>query len=225
MVELRVINGGKRNEEEHRCFALQLFSASTVVDNFCGRDRVKFNWIYIERERPVASYDKLICGYKCIDKRVRPYFEQHIRELFTKEEVEALKTYLTKTHPMHAASFEVCEEALPASDAFIPMPFSGIPATRGRGYFLPFETDEGYDLPFKAAAFYDLKNCPASKIIPQASREKGVAFLTQALKDLGLEGRVDAARLEATVEAIYAGQGLYVERESNRACDCEAEKV
>jgi len=222
MVELKIINGGKQKEEEHACLTVKLFSASSVVDSFCGRDGVRFNWFYMGREKPVAPYERLICGYKCLDKRVRPYFEDHMKELFTKDELEALNGYLLKSHALPGATFETSEEALPASGVFIPMPFSGVPIGEGRGIYHPPE-DERSDLPFKVAAYFDLRKCPPSKTIPDGSKKRGITFLMEALKALGLEGGISTTQLESTVEALYTGHGFHVQQESSRSPDQEAD--
>jgi hypothetical protein len=222
MVELRVINGGKLKEEEFSCLTVKLFSASSVVNNFRGHDGVKFNWFYVGRENPVAPYDRLICGYKCIDKRVRPYFEEHMNELFTEDELEALKAYLLKS-PFQGGTLEACEEALPASNLFIPMPFfSGVPIGEGRGLYHPPE--EEHSLPFKVAAYFDLRNCPASSTLTDDSKQNGINFLAEALSILGLRAGVSTIELESTVENLYASHGFHVQQESNRACDTKTEE-
>ena len=93
MVKLRLIQGGKedREPETHR---IRLFSAYSLVDNFRGHDRVRLNWIHLQRRIPPASYGRLIEGYAQINERVRIFFEDYVKELFTEQEIDLLSGYL-----------------------------------------------------------------------------------------------------------------------------------
>jgi hypothetical protein len=207
MVQLRVINGGK-SKVGHCHPSVRLFSAHSLVDNFQGSDGVRLNWVCLERENPVAPYETLIEGYNDLDERVRSYFEEFIRELFTEDEIRLLEAYLVETV---GPELHIQEEPLPASSIFIPMPFRQVCFGKGRGFHNLFGEAQ-YDLPFKAGAYYDLRNCPPSVALQPTTREMGLAYLQQALKFLGLESQTLNVPLENTVEALFNEMGLYVEK-------------
>ncbi len=211
MVQLRVIKGGK-TEGNCECSNVRLFSAYSLVDNYQGRDSVRFNWIYLEREAPVASYEQLIGDYKCIDERVRPYFEEYVKELFTEEEIEMLRSYLFESK---GAVLQVNEEPVPAMSVFVPMPYQGMPPGSGRGFYYLSENKQ-CELPFRAAAYFDLRNCPASIALQHESKKSGCIFLQQALHQMGLSDHMSKEQLERAVEAIYDSHGLFVERGKTR---------
>lgn len=207
MVQLRVINGGKsRGESCHP--DVRLFSAYSLVDNYQGCDGVRLNWVCLERENPVAPYEGLIEGYKNLDERVRPYFEEFIRELFTEDEIQSLENYLMENY---SSDLHIHEETLPASSIFIPMPFRQACFGKGRGFHYLFE-DAHYDLPFKVGAYFDLRNCPPSIALQPTMKAKGLAYLEEAMRHLGLDCRFPESALEDTVESLFNRMGLYVEQ-------------
>jgi hypothetical protein len=211
MVKLKVIKGGKSNEKT--CVSqVKLFSAHTIIDNYHGRDGVKFNWIYLDRQKPVAPFERIIENYKQLDERVRPYFEQYINELFTQEEVETLKKFLTEKLE---ANIYINEEPLPSSGIFVPMPFKGIPAAKGRGFYYPSQNGHS-NLPFSVCAYFDLKNCPPSLCLQQEAREKSILYLQKAIAALGLECKAGAEQLHATVDELYDQCGLFVDQGKTR---------
>ncbi|MFP5212689.1 MAG: hypothetical protein ACLGPL_04850 [Acidobacteriota bacterium] len=207
MVKLRVIKGGKSGGES--CVT-RLYSAYSIVDNYQGRDGVRFNWIYLDRKRPVAPYEGLIQNYGGVEPRVRPFFETYINELFTAEEVERLGRFVTEHLGGH---FEANEEPVPAPSLFLPMPFQQAPVGVGRGFYYLSDI-ESYDLPFKVCGFFDVRSCAPSVVMQRDARERAVVFLEKALRILNFGSERD--RLEAAVEAIYDNYGLHVEQGKTR---------
>jgi hypothetical protein len=211
MVQLRLINGGKLKEQP-ASFNVRLFSAYSIVDNYCGRDRVRFNWIYLDRQCSVAPYEGLINGYKNIDERIRPCFEAHIDELFTEDEVEALESFLTESL---GTNLHKTEEALPSSSLFVPMPYRDVPTGIGRGFY-HFPDVDCSMLPFKVCAYFDLRNCPPSIALQRDARENGMDFLKEALDALGLAGKVTPQEHDEALDLIYDRWGLFVQRGKTR---------
>jgi hypothetical protein len=206
MLKLRVIKGGKHRSPSAP--KMRLFSAYSVVDNFQGHDCVKLNWIFLDRKFPVAGFDKLIDCYGQIDERMRSYFEEYVKELFTEDEIEALGRYVKDNLRVDV---QAAEEPMPISCVFVPMPYKEIKPGGSRGFYhlSPGERDE---LPFKACAYYDLSKSPPSVFIESEARERGVAFLKESLQSLGLEIELEDGVLRSIVEKVYDGSGLIVEK-------------
>jgi hypothetical protein len=206
MVKLRIINGGKESNESTE--KIRLFSAYSVIDNFQGHDCVRLNWIHLERKFPIARYDRLIDGYDKIDERMRFYFEEYVKELFSKDEVELLRAYVNASFKTEL--YEV-EETVPVSCIFVPMPYREIKPGGSRGFYQPVQNG-GPALPFKTSGYYDLSKCPSSISIQCSTMEKGIAFLRESLKNLGIDADGYEPLLKGTVESIYDEFGFFVDR-------------
>lgn len=205
MVKLSVIQGGKGgNGREDR--QPRLFSAYSMVDDFKGYDRVRLNWIYLERQAPSWPYGKLIDGYAQIGEQVRHFFEQYVKELFTEEEIEMLRVHLKAGF---GSNFTVNEEQLPVQSVFIPMPYRQIKPGGPRGFFKPAgETKVG--LPFDFCGYFDFSRCPPSLLLQSEAERNGVDFLRQSLLELGIDPTAYELRLKAAVERAYDEKGLLV---------------
>ncbi len=211
MVYLKVINGGKTRNDECRT-EVKLFSAVSIVNNFQGRDNVRLNWICTGRNGSDTIHDKMIAGRCSANETIAPYLMEHMRELFTEDEIQYLKDYLLNAHGME---IEAREEDMAAFDVFMPMPYGNIPAGKDRGFYhLP--EDKRWTMPFSVSAFYDLCKCPVSLSLHEETKEKCGLYLLEALKSLGLEGHVGVDQVQAAVEMLYDKHGLYVRQGKNR---------
>jgi hypothetical protein len=204
-----VIKGGKYTEEPVLS-KVKLFSAYSLVDNYCGRDGVRLNWIYMGRKKPAVPFQAAIEDYSGIDEGMRPYFEDYVNELFTEEEVLSLQDFSSRNLEV---SLQLKEVKLPVPGVFIPMPFNGIPAGEGRGFYHPREQEN--ELPFQVCAYFDLRSCPASVCMQKEPREHGVAYLREAIKALGLNAELNMEQLSAAVESLYNRFGLQVQLGKN----------
>lgn len=210
MIKLRVIEGGKdRREVSHKT---RLFSVYSLLDNFRGHDCVRLNWIYLDRKFPIGRYEKLIDGYKQIDERMRSYFEEYVNELFTEEEVENLRRYVTGTIGVEV---HAVEQELPVSCIFVPMPYRNLKPGGPRGFFNPVPGEKS-EIPFKTCGYYDLSKCPPSVAISPDVLEKGIAFLKDALDRMGIDETACRCPLREVVEQAYDDAGFFVDRGKTR---------
>lgn len=207
MVCLKVIKGGKDSKKE-----IKLLSGYSIIDNFNGRDGVRLNWIHVGRKRPPAPYRRLISNYDSVDKRLVPYFEECVKELFTTDEAKALETYLKENHGILV---KINEESLPVSGLFIPLPYKEIPPASGRGFY-DLSAEKGYNLPFKVWAYYDLRNCIPSLALQKDLKEKGVLYLELALEALNCLSGIGRDELGKLVESIYDKHGLFAQQGKTR---------
>jgi len=153
---------------------MRLFSAWSIVNNFIGYDEVVFNWFYAEREKHLAAYKELIANYHHLDEVIKPYMEDYVNELFTEEEIKALRAYLSKRSPAgrhfrckghyqtQQIELFVAEMPLPIREPARDKNIILRNATHSGGlqdkYI--FSNEDGYDLPFKVYAYHDLRDCP-----------------------------------------------------------------
>jgi hypothetical protein len=206
VAKLQMIKGGKYTEEPLPS-AVKLFSAYSLVDNYRGRDGVRLNWIYMGRKKPVVPFQALIEDHSGIDEGMRPYFEDYVKELFTEEEIRLLKDFVSNRLEINLEPKEV---TLPIASLFIPMPFNGISAGEGRGFYHPREVEN--ELSFQVCAYFDFRNCPPSVCMQKEPREHGVTYLREAIKALGLKADLNVEQLSAAVESLYNELGLHVEQ-------------
>ena len=153
---------------------MKLYSAWSIVDNCRGYDKVMFNWIRADRRRPLAPYKQLIDDYKHLDCLFKPYMENYVDELFTGEEINALRDYLWKRsptdthfrcsnhHKSQQIDLHVADLALPIGEPIKDenVILRGAFHTGGWKEGYGFSNEEGYDLPFKAWAYVDFQDCP-----------------------------------------------------------------
>lgn len=211
MVKLKVIKGGK--PQPPACIPeVRLCSAYSLVDNFHGHDGVKLNWIYLNRTKPVGAFEHLINNYRRTDKTVRTFLEHYVMELFTSEEAEKLRSYLLQTQDIE---LHIHEESLPVSGGPMPMPYRQAPLGTGRGFYHLPEPDRRL-LPFEVCAYYDVSACPPSIEIQRELKERGAAYLEEAVRLLGLPLSSSRGQIEAVVEALYDRHGFYVGSGGNR---------
>jgi hypothetical protein len=210
-VKLRLIRGGKEGVAQEN-LKLRLFSAYSLVDDFKGYDRVRLNWICLERRSPAGPYSKLIEGYAQIGDQVRPFFEQYVKELFSEDEVGLLGSYLKGSL---GAGFVSNEELVPIPSVFIPRPFRQIKPGGPMGFFKPAACG-GQCLPFDFCGYYDLSRCPPSLRVQPEAAEKGVEFLRESLRELGIDPEGYEPLLKSAVEKVYDERGLMVEQGKTR---------
>ncbi len=209
MVKFRVIKGRKENRHP-QAERVRLFSAWSVVDNFLGHDKVKLNWIRMDRKSPVAGFETLIEGYEQTDSRMRCYFEEYVNELLTENEIELLRgTVLASL----GRPIEIVEESVPISSMFMPMPFRALKPGENRGFF-KLVGDPKSELSFNFRGYYDLTKSPSSIIIPAAALENGSHFLENALRKLGINAGEQS--IGDAVKKVYDETGLFVEKGKNR---------
>ncbi len=153
---------------------MRLFSAWSIVENVDGYDGVTFNWVYAGRKKPLGPYNELIADYHNLDRVIRPYMEGYVDELFTEEEIKALRAYLSKRSP--AGRHFRCKghyqtQQMELFVAEMPLPI--MEPARDKNIILRnathsgglqdsyiFSNEDGYDLPFKVYAYFDLQDCP-----------------------------------------------------------------
>lgn len=210
MIKLRVIDGGK--ERRGVVSETKLFSAYSLIDNFRGYDCVRLNWVYLGRKFPVGRFEKLIDGYKQIDERMRSYFEEYVNELFTEEEVEKLRGFVSAAV---GVDVHAVEQELPISCIFVPMPYRNLKAGGPRGFFDP-AVPEGSKMPFRTCGYFDLSKCPPSVSMSPDTLENGIAFLKDVLDRLGIEARACRCSLREVIENSYDESGFFVDKGKNR---------
>jgi hypothetical protein len=210
-VKLRLIRGGKEGQAPENQ-KIRLFSAYSMVDDFKGYDRVRLNWVCLERRSPLAPYSRLIEGYAQIGEQVRPFFEQYAKELFTEDEIGLLGSHLQGGL---GVGFTANEELIPLPSVFIPRPFRQIKPGGPMGFFKP--AGGGVQgLPFDFCGYYDLSRCPPSLVVQPEAVEKGVEFLRESLRELGIDPAGYEPLLKPAVEKVYDERGLMVDRGKNR---------
>jgi len=207
--KLRLIRGGK-GKKGPESPKIRLFSASSIVDDFKGYDRVRLNWICLKRKFPLGPYSSLIEGYAQIGEQVRPFFEQYVKELFTEEEIALLKNNL---RGVYGTGFTVNEEPVPIPSVFIPRPFRQIKPGGPLGFFKPAVEGEQ---PFDFCGYYDLSRCPPSLLIQNEVADRGVEFLRECLRELGIDPVGFEPLLRSAVEKVYNERGLMVDRGKTR---------
>jgi hypothetical protein len=124
----------------------ELFRVSTVVPEYDGCRDVHFEWFRTE-PRPGFPYWLVIDGY---DDDART--EGAIDELFTREEADALKSYLD-TYP---GLTTIARADLPYPNNIIGQ---GARAVGGGDDFYSLHRADGYPLAFKVAGYFNLRGC------------------------------------------------------------------
>lgn len=178
--KLELIDGGKCRKRR------VLFRAYSSIDNWHGRDRVRFNWFYLDRQHPVLPYPYLIVDYGRLSDHEKKAAERCVRELFTRREIEALSSYLWTTHKSELYTKEVALPAPPevcvpcmapsvelaamavgedGPSDFLAFPY-GLDDEEG---FYRLSEEEGYTLSFDVWAQYSLKGCPSAQEIHRES--------------------------------------------------------
>ena len=127
---------------------VELFSAHSIADEYCGYNDVKFNWFNTDRTTPVAPYESLIEGYEPTNGL--SYAEGCVNELFTKHEVELLRVFLKRSHnsELHVKAVD-----LPISSRVAG--YSAMAVGGGTDFYMLDQTP-GYDLPFRVHGYFDL---------------------------------------------------------------------
>jgi hypothetical protein len=206
MKRFRVISGGKsrRNTPEIPTPCLyRAHSTGTFVKGDSVFEEVVFHWYCLERDNPPVAYSDAIAGYEQMDAELRRPFERFVDRHFTEAEVSALGIYLTKRYHLEIQSKRVL---LPVKDrAFLFEEGSDVIYE-----FLELSERQDYPLPFKVWGYFTLQG---RKALP--SFEKGIEFVEEVLKQLGLALRVDRDRLKIILKSIYTASGLAVKHHGN----------
>ncbi len=184
---------------------MKLYRAWSRVNNYRGRDQVRFNWFCENRAKPVAPYDELIKNYDPTDRDAIEE-QRTVNEYFTAQEIDELKRYLEKYHNTQLVFEEI---VVPVERGLMPlrsMPLGGLRD------FYKLSSEDDYNLKIPVWAFFTLEGCPQTKDVLRGTAEEanGVLFLQRALKDLDLPGDFEKEYLEDIVRAIFHQEGLYV---------------
>lgn len=127
------------------------------------RTEVCVHWFHDQREAPAIPYSKAIPGWDDMHtseepSERNPEYAQRLRayvdQLFTREEVNAIKDYFLQAKTLETVIEEV---EVPVTDYEIP--FRTIPPAPegGDGYgFIELCGIDGYPLPFKVCGFFDV---------------------------------------------------------------------
>ena len=132
-----------------------IFSVNSLVRNFHYQgkyyEEVKISWFVLERKEPLVPYAAAIQDYTQLNEKERAFPEEYVNEQFSKEEAEALKTYLDR-QPTTTTRIEAIE--LP-----VMVNLSGCQRlTVGSGSdFLQLHKGKSYSLPFKVAGYFSVR--------------------------------------------------------------------
>ena len=154
MTLLKIINGGR--EKSHIPGGKLFLVQSNVSAVAC------FHWFIFERPAPIAPYDKLIEDYYSLDEEKKMYAQEHVDEFFTEEELEALRSYLSR----YNISLAVKKAAIPLpkeqQEDILPMKEIMYRVEYMASYMLS-EIHDDYDLPFEGCGAIDLRHLFLSK--------------------------------------------------------------
>jgi hypothetical protein len=158
----KITNGVSKPIKASNAVKPKLFSAYSIIDDFCGHGRVKVHWFYCDRIRPIIPYELLIQNYQPGDA----YTENCINEFFTEYEIDLLREYLWE---FHGDKLYPCKVSLPIFEKSAPFSAIGTSSTinfdpkTGEAHF---ETtadyyelfhEEEYTLPFRVEGYFDLE--------------------------------------------------------------------
>ncbi|MGE5415147.1 MAG: hypothetical protein ACM3UZ_00010 [Acidobacteriota bacterium] len=186
---------------------LRLYRAWSVVNNFRGRDQVRFNWFCKSRKQPVGLYADLIRNYDPASGDAE-YDQMSINEYFGAAEIEQLRRYLRLKHHVELYTEEV---ELPAEAGL--MPIGILPTDSLRDYY-SLDEEEGYNLTISVSAFYSLEGSPETRDYFKGTPEEqyGVIYIRKAMDAMGYRITLDQAQLEDVVRAIFHQYGMWVSK-------------
>jgi len=183
---------------------VRLFRLTSIVNNFPHRgktyDGVEIRWFVVYRENPIVSYEKPLNGYLKNQDNLLHISEENVRELFTEEEANAFKEYLSKEHR------EECD--IREADLLTEInPWGYGDKTLGHreGFYRLYQED-GYDLPFVVWGYYDVSHAKDVSWLMH-----GVESIETVLDKFGLTV-TDVEALKTIIEEMK-NQGLLVKRE------------
>lgn len=132
-----------------------LFHVYSVVNSFPYQsvyyDNLKISWFMVGREEPQVPFEEVIVNYSKLSFSAKVHPENFIKELFTREEAELLKSYLNSAEKV-TATIEACR--LPVSEHA-----SGhhdFPPAPGMDFFI-LSDKENYNLPFRVEGVFNTK--------------------------------------------------------------------
>jgi hypothetical protein len=132
-----------------------LYHVYSVVNNFPYRsvyyDNLKISWFMVGREEPQVPFEEGIANYSKLSVSARVHPENFIKELFTRDEAELLKSYLDSTEKL-SATIEVCR--LPVSEHA--KGHRDFPPAPGMDFFI-LSDRENYNLPFRVEGVFNTK--------------------------------------------------------------------
>lgn len=130
-------------------------------------DSLTFTWFVHDRcGRPGAAYDKLIEGYKIIPSERRIYAECTLGELFTRDEADALTTYLERFPSFE----ELVEITLPLAEPAFPLDLIPLVCGATTHAFFNLGAEKDYDLGFDVVGLYDLMRHEPKYQLPAGRR-------------------------------------------------------
>jgi hypothetical protein len=131
---------------------VKLYSVTTIVKRFSGRDNIPFYWFVPDRfGEPSRPYAELIADYDP-QNEYRTHAEDAIDELFTADEAEQLVSYLNRQHG-DAGTTEINEVMLPIAGNVAN--YGAFPTGAGIDFYMLHREPE-YSLPFKVSGYFDL---------------------------------------------------------------------
>ena len=161
---------------------------------------VTFHWFRVGREEPIASYERVILGYKSLTEEARARVEATVDEFFTEEEFHLLRDYLRqrngtdlRTTVLTAPVSAVRPDGGSKAGALRPFALCPENPAEGSGWYR-LADEEGYSLPFTVWGYYaglspnavvqpspiagetaatqDAATAPVAAVAPAASGEK-----------------------------------------------------
>lgn len=134
----------------------KLFHVVSAVYNFHYKntyyDNLRIDWFVVDRETPQLPFEEVILNYSELSPIESVHPENFIKECFTGEEAELLKSHLIFTEKMQAV-IRAC--SLPVNkDA---SGYRSSPPPAGTD-FIVLHKREGYNLPFKVEGIFNTKS-------------------------------------------------------------------
>ncbi|MBF0100234.1 MAG: hypothetical protein HQK77_04930 [Desulfobacterales bacterium] len=134
---------------------LRLFHGYSYLKQFQDMQQVLCLWFYHSRGAPIVPYDKLVIGYPMLNEKEKENVSTCVNELFTFEEITALKGYLLRRYNMPLFTFE--ERLLIPKNKFSQVPPIGVINDGKPGCWIRLYENKDYNLPFKVKGYLDLR--------------------------------------------------------------------
>lgn len=181
---------------------VRLFRAWSVVDNYQGQDRVKFDWFVAGRQIPVGSYEELIDNYNEQDREA--WCDQLLlNEFFTEVEIMELKDYLLNTHQL---GVQVEEVSLPIRSGGLS---HGLQLINGVNGFYSLADEAGYNLGVAVLGQFEMAKEELANALTKEEVQRGVAFLKLIFQELDLPW-LEQKAIAPLLNKICRATGFYV---------------
>jgi hypothetical protein len=185
---------------------VRLFRAWSVVNNFKGQDRVKFDWFVVGRQIPVGSYEELIENYDEQDQEA--WCDQLLlNELFTEVEIGELKGYLLNNHQLEV---QVEEVSLPIKSGGLSHSLQLINGVNG---FYSLADEEGYNIDISVLGHFEMAEEELSKDLTKEEVQRGLAFLKLIFQELDLPW-TEQKDMAPLLNKVYKKTGFYVHQKN-----------